>query len=338
MTIAKLKPLNVQLAPQDDRVMSLACDAGNRSIKWCSSVGSIRTIPSIHKDLEEWDSPISDRSSVVIEYEKGISSLESQRWVVGSLASDMGGQHTFLDEKAFLAQKLVLAAIEPHPDKPQIAIDRLITCLPNELQAEKVAAIKDGLTGVHSFQRNGIHVIAQIRNVEVQPETLGAYRWAVQNRIFRYARPNAILDLGGKTSIGQVYSKNGSLIRESRLILPGTYALAQMVAKHPLLIKSDNTADLAVIMDAIANNSLAYGSTGISFKDKFPNYLNTWLTDIRNRLKIGWAKWLPELGETLIIGGSADLAIALAEQTQGRFKICPEPQMANCRGMLVRGA
>src|SRR6478672_466823 len=304
----------------------LAVDAGNRAVKWAEDSKPIRCIPSIYKDLEEWDDPQPDQYSVVIEYLDGHSDLKSQRWAVGAIASDLGGQHTFLTEKAYLAQKLVLAAIEPIPGQRQVVIERLITCLPNDLQGDKVQAVKDGLMGVHQFKRNGTVIIAQIRAVEVQPETLGAYRWAKGKGLFKYARPNGILDLGGKTGIGQLFTPNGSLIRESRVILPGTYALAQLAAKHPELMRGDTTADLALIMDGIANSSFSYGTTGISFSDRFPTYLNHWLTDLKNRLKIGWAKWLDDLGEVVIIGGSAHLAKQLEVSTQGRFKVCEAPQ------------
>jgi len=55
-------------------------------------------------------------------------------------------------------------------------------------------------------------------------------------------------------------------------------------------------------MDAIADNSLTYGTMDISFADKFPTYVAQWLDDIRNKLKLKWAKWLPELVEVVIVG------------------------------------
>lgn len=315
--------------------IQIAIDIGNRLIKSCNPSGYITTLPSWHKDLEEWDNPIADKNSVVIHYMQGDNhNLLKQAWVIGHLAQDLGGSPTFESEKAFLAPKLVLAMLEGGDTMPHIVVERLVCALPNELQTEKVDAIVKGLVGNHRIKRNGEAVTIDIVNVEVQPETLGAFKWLLSQKLFQYARINGVLDLGGKTGIGQLYTKNGTLIRESRLIVGGTYQLAQLVAQHPTLIRQDTTPNLSLIMDAIADDSLKYGTTGISFADKFPQYVSQWLEDVRNKLKIGWAKWLPELGETIIVGGSAALAKPIVEQTGGRFKIAPQPQFCGVLGML----
>jgi len=72
----------------------------------------------------------------------------------------------------------------------------------------------------------------------------------------------------------------------------------------------------------------------VSFADKFPQYVLQWLEEIRNKLKIGWVKWLPELGEVVMVGGSAALAKPLVEQTAGRFKVATQPQFCSVMGML----
>ncbi len=316
---------------KSQRKIQLAVDVGNRLLKSCTSNGTIRTLPSWHKDLEEWDTPNTDKNSVVIHYLEGSNAnLVKQSWVVGYVAQDLGGLPTFESEKAFLAPKLVLAMIEG-----DVTIERLVCALPNELQQEKVDAIVKGLTGTHKLKRNEEEIKIQIQSVEVQPETLGAFKWVLSQKLFQYARVNGILDLGGKTGIGQLYAKNGTLIRESRIIVAGTYHLAQLVAQHPKLIRQDTTPQLPLIMDAIAEGSFNYGTTGLSFADKFPDYVSQWLDDIRNKLKISWARWLPELGEVVIVGGSAAVAKPLVEKTAGRFKIAKQqPQFCSVLGML----
>jgi hypothetical protein len=285
--------------------------------------------------LELWDTLLADQNSVIINYLQGNNPhLIKQSWAVGNIAQDLGGNPTFESEKAFLAPKLVLAMIEG-AGVQQVTIERLVCALPNELQEDKVDAIVNGLTGTHDIRRNGEELRVEIQQVEVQPETLGAFKWMLSKKLFQYARINGILDLGGKTGIGQLYTKNGSLIRESRIIVGGTYQLAQLVAQHPKLIRQDTTPELSLIMDAIAEGSMSYGTTGISFADRFPQYVSQWLEDIRNKLKLSWAKWLPELGEVIIVGGSATLAKPLVDQTGGRFKIVKEvPQFCNVLGML----
>ncbi len=316
--------------------LEIAVDVGNRTIKYCTSDGQVKTLPSWHKDLEEWDNPQLDSNSIVVKYLRGDNpNLVGESWSVGTVAQDLGGTPTFELDKAFLAPKLFLAMIQNLAGVNSINVSRLVCCLPNDLQTEKVKAMVEGLKGTHNIIRNGQTMTVNIANLEVQPETLGAFKWALSNKLFRYARINGILDLGGKTGIGQLYTKNGTLIRESRVIVEGTYRLAQIISKHPSLMAQDTTPDLSLIMDAIADGSLSYGSTGISFADRFPNYVSKWLSDIRNKLKISWAQWLAGLGEVLIVGGSASLATPLVEQTQGRFKIAEQPQVCSVMGMLL---
>lgn len=313
--------------------LQVAIDIGNRVIKSYTSAGPVKTLPSWHKDLEEWDAPIADADSSVVHYLQGSNTeLLKQAWAVGVVAQDLGGNPTFETEKAFLAPKLALAMIE---SSGHVVVQRLVCALPNELQEDKVQMIVKGLVGDHKIKRNGEPTKIEIQQVEVQPETLGAFKWVLSQKLFKYARINGILDLGGKTGIGQLYTKNGTLIRESRIIVGGTYQLAQLVAQHPKLIRQDTTPDLSVIMDAIESRTLTYGTTGISFADKFPTYVEHWLEDVRNKLKIGWAKWLSELGEVGIVGGSATLAQPLVEQTAGRFKIATQPQFCSVMGMLL---
>ncbi len=315
--------------------IQLAIDIGNRVIKSCNSNGYIKTMPSWYRDLEEWDSLLPDNNSVVIHYLQGDNhDLVKHAWVVGNMAQDLGGSPTFESEKAFLAAKLALAMIEGGESVPHVVVERLVCALPNELQTEKVEAIVKALAGGHKIKRNGEGMKIDIMSVEVQPETLGAYKWVLSQKLFQYARINGILDLGGKTGIGQLYTKNGTLIRESRIIVGGTYQLAQLVAQHPKLIRLDTSPRLSLIMDAIADESLTYGTTGVSFADKFPQYVLQWLEEIRNKLKIGWVKWLPELGEVVMVGGSAALAKPLVEQTAGRFKVATQPQFCSVMGML----
>ena len=316
--------------------LQVAVDVGNRVIKYCTDTGIVKTLPSWHKDLESWDNPQPDKESAIINYVKGDNAdLVGQSWVVGMVAQDLGGTPTFELEKAFLAPKLFLAMLENWAGSGQLSLSRLVCSLPNDLQTDKVEALVESLTGSHHVVRNGQPLSVDIRNVEVQPETLGAFKWALANKFFKYARVNGVLDLGGKTGIGQLFTKNGTLIRESRVIVGGTYNLAKIIAKHPELMAQDTTPNLSLIMDAIADGTLVYGTTGISFSDRFESYVAQWLSDIRNKLKISWSQWLPELGEVVIVGGSAPLASSLVEQTGGRFKIAEQPQFCGVMGMLL---
>jgi hypothetical protein len=324
------------------KMPKVAVDAGNRSICAFDTYDRLLNLPSFHIDLEPYDEPEPDANSVIIEYQNnGPAAKKGQRWAVGKVAQEMGGKATFYEEKAYLAGKLVLAAIQSHEGKRQIVIEKLTLCLPNHLQQDKVNAIKAALEGIHQYRRNGIDLTVHIRSIEVQPETLGAYRLAKSLYLFNgLDRPNAILDLGGKTGIGQIFTANGSYPNDGRVIVAGTYDLAKLCLKHPNLVNQDTTADLSLIMDGIADGSYKYGQTGIYFGDRFPQYLDEWINGIRNQLNTKWEKYRAMLGEVIVIGGSAELAQTLFEVSKGRFKLPPseyDPQTFGVRGMLING-
>ncbi len=315
------------------RWATFACDAGNRTVKAFDEVNRLHSVPSIVQFLDEFDEVHDDRQSLVCEYLDGNPALLGKRWIIGKAAQDLAGQATFEGEKAELAPYLVLPLIQPLDQQRSIVIEKLVCCLPNHRQQEKTEAIQNALTGLHQYRRNGELLTVQVRSVVVEPETLGAYRYCLSQRLFQYARPNGILDLGGKTGIAQIYTANGSSPADGRVIVPGSFDLALRCAKHPELQKLDFSPSLTLIMDAIASGTYIYGSTGISFADQFPQYRDAWIAEIRNKLKIGWAKWLSDLGEVVIIGGSATLAETFVESTKGRFKLCDRPQVANVIGM-----
>lgn len=338
MTTSHTRQLNGVETPSGILVWSrVAIDAGNRSVAACDGLNQLKLMPSIYADLQPYDIAPVCPDSAVIEYFNGPAAPEGQRWVVGQLAAELQGKATFEQEKANLQGKLCLAAIELPQGQYQCMIHTLVVCTPNHLATEKAKAITESLRGIHQFNRNGQDYTINIRKVEVQPETLGAYRLAIQEGWFQYKRPNGILDLGGKTSIAQIYLPSGMFPVDGRVILPGTYALALACAKHPKLISMDTSPDLTLIMDGIANSTFTYGSTDINFGDKFSGYRDEWLGEIRDKLKLGWTKYLPQLGEVLVVGGSAPLAKSLCATSKGRFKIAPLPQVANVKGMRCDG-
>ncbi|MBW4422026.1 MAG: ParM/StbA family protein [Myxacorys californica WJT36-NPBG1] len=315
------------------RWATFACDAGNRTIKAFDEVNRLHSVPSLVQFLGEFDDVHADRQSLICEYLDGNPDLLGQRWVVGKAAQDLAGQATFEGEKAELAPYLVLPMIQPLDQQRQIVIQKLVCCLPNHRQQDKAETIQKALTGLHHYRRNGELLTVQVRSVVVEPETLGAYRYCLSQRLFQYARPNGILDLGGKTGIAQIYTANGSSPADGRVIVPGSFDLALRCTKHPELQKLDFSPNLTLIMDAIATGTYVYGTTGICFADQFPQYRDAWIADIRNKLRIGWAKWMSDLGEVVIVGGAAALAQSLVEATTGRFKLCERSQFANVIGM-----
>jgi hypothetical protein len=166
-------------------------------------------------------------------------------------------------------------------------------------------------------------------------ETRSAYRYAISNKLFKSMRQtNGVLDLGGGTGIGRLYSSSGSMMRQADVIVPGTYDLAKRI-DSALMPVTGQSQELSLIMDAIADGSYKVGVSGPDFKHLFEKCRDAWLEGIRAQVRLAWSRYFPEVGEVLVIGGSAPLALPIQESTKGRFKIAPEPQNISIKGMLI---
>ncbi|MBD2055302.1 ParM/StbA family protein [Oculatella sp. FACHB-28] len=310
-------------------IRPLVCfDGGNRTLQWLDPCGRIRSIPAFIKHFDpSWQDMQPDDQSVVIEF-------EGEHFVLGAVARDNAGIPVVQDDKCQLARKLVLAALEPNLGQNTLRVERLGIALPtsrSELAVKQVKAIE----GIHEFTRNGESVIATVRKVEPIDETLAAYRWASLHRLYSSRQNiNGVLDLGGGTGIGRLYSVSGSLMRDADLILPGTKELAIKISVR-LNAQIGASAPLAAIMDGIERGDYELGTSGINFRGAFENARAEWLDEIRGEVKTRWGRWLSsgELGEVLIIGGSAPIAEPLQIATKGRFKIAPDPQFISILGM-----
>lgn len=316
-------------APSDPlRRMVLPFDGGNRTIQWINPNGLICQIPSFIKFIDRsWeDVPSVSPASVVVTF-------DGETFVLGQAAKDMGGTPVFEQNKTALAKKLIFAAIEPNPGQTAVRIETVLAALPSARNAD--TDFLKAIAGTHEFTRNEQHIIATIRNVKPVDETAAAYNFAVQHGYFKSSQNlNGILDLGGGTSILRLYSTGGDVMREADQILPGTADLARMIASR-ITRDMASSPDLSLIMDGIENGSYEIGTTGYSFAPVFQGAVTEWLKAIKGQVKTRWAKWLPSLGEVLIIGGSAPLAQPMEEATDGRFKIAPDAQTISIRGMAL---
>lgn len=301
-------------------------DGGNRTIQWVDPLGVVRQIPSYIKSVDPTWIDRPDSNSVVIQ-------SEGETFVLGQLAKDMQGIPTFQQDKVQLACKLALAALEPQPGSDAVRVERLLVAVPNSLNQAEVAHLK-AIEGTHEFTRNGQPVIAHVRSVVPVDETRAAYNLAVQQGLFFSKKnPNAVMDLGGGTSILRLYSPTGALLREADLILPGTFDLARRISSR-IAREFANTPSLPLVMDGIEAGDFLLGTTGYDFHGAFELSRDEWLAEIRGQIKTRWSQWLPSLGEVLIIGGSAPLAKPLQDSTKGRFKIAPNSQTVSIVGML----
>ena len=122
------------------------------------------------------------------------------------------------------------------------------------------------------------------------------------------------------------------MLREASITLPGTNALAQSIQAR-LLKETGTSADLSAIMDGIESGSYQIGRNGASFVTHFTSTRDLWLDDIRSKASAQWSQYLNDLGEVLLVGGSASLAADLEERSEKRFKIAPSPQDITILGM-----
>jgi len=319
--------------PQNSQVRPcVVFDGGNRFIKWLDPQNQVRIIPSCIKEVSEyqWKRLRPDPETVLLE-------VDGKRYAVGKLAQDLGGEPTFQKDKCELAEILALVAVEPNPGLNNVHISKLAIALPNSLNDDDVAAVKrlENYPLTKEFKRNGQHICYTVATVEPLDETLPAFLYAQSQGFFSFPDvKNAIWDIGGGTSISRIYLPNGTLIHDAEVILPGTKALAQQVAveiKEAFYL--DFSPSLSDIMDAIQKGDFIYGTDRLDFTAIYQSACEKWVESARAEIRSKWVNHLPQLGEVLVVGGSANLAEPICKASGDRFKIAPEPQLFNIIAM-----
>ena len=171
MLIASEKPFNGFGNPPNIHIRKrVPLDGGNRFIKYFDALGRVKILPSVVKELESWEDAERDEKSVVI-------AVDGRRYVIGQLAADLGGKPVFEGDKCELAWLLALAAIEPNPGQNQVLIEIIPVALPDSRNKQAIAAIKK-VEGVKDFTRNGVDIVATVRQVKPCDETRPAYKFA----------------------------------------------------------------------------------------------------------------------------------------------------------------
>ncbi|MBW4469251.1 MAG: hypothetical protein KME45_03200 [Stenomitos rutilans HA7619-LM2] len=303
-------------------------DGGNRTIQWIDALGMVHTIPSFIKFIDPtWQEIEPSLNSVVIEH-------EGQTFVLGQAAKEENGKPIFEAGKISLAPKLVLAALEPNRGETAVRIERLLLALPSSRVAEDLEILKS-IEGTHEFSRNGQSIVATVVQVVPVDETKAAYAAAARDRLFRSeSKLNGVLDLGGGTAIARLYKTDGSIKRDMDVILQGTDALAEAISAR-ITHMLGHTVPAWAIMDGIERGDYAIGEGGQSFKPAFDFAHAEWLTNIRQKIGSKWKalNQSGQIGEVMIIGGSAPLAKPLEELTKGRFFVSDMPQVISIRSM-----
>ena len=323
------------LAPQKlnaHLIKTLVCDLGNRGLKILDRKNNPKIFPSYYLKLEEYDDlPRPNSTSVIVED-------GNDRYVLGSLAKAMKGTPIYQTSKTAMAHLLVAAAIEPFEgsDLP-IYIETLRLVLPDSRKTENFAELRS-LSGItKSIVRNGVDVTFSIGKVEIIDECLPSFWYAKKNQLLNHPHATTgILDMGGGTILGRLITTDGQIIRKGDVSIPGTYDLAREINAF-LLPKIGSSTELGLLMDAIADGSFTIGATGISFRKEFTVANAKWVAGIRSQLKEAWEPFKNQIGDVLITGGSAPLAQALEVSSSGRFRILPNSQYVQLRGMALGG-
>jgi hypothetical protein len=307
-------------------------DGGNRFIKWISPGNQVRVIPSCIKEVTayQWKRLRPDNQTVLIE-------VDGKRYVIGKLAQELGGEPTFQKDKCELAEILALVAIEPNPGDNFVHISKFALALPDSFKEDDVAAVMrlQNHPDIKEFRRNGKEVLYTIYEVEPLDETLPAFLYAKSQGFFSFPdQKNAVWDIGGGTSIARIYLSNGTLVQDGEVLLPGTKSLAQQVAVEMKdTFSLDYSPSLADIMDAIQRGDCIYGTDCLDFSEIYQRACMSWVESARAEIRSKWTQHLPNLGEVLVVGGSASLAAPICEASGDRFKIAPEPQLFNIIAM-----
>lgn len=329
--IAHIRSVNPSSILDPGKIRSLVvCDPGNREIKWIDPHGQVRLCPSVIYKLKDWEDAGFNANTFLIE-------VDGSRYLIGELAKKLGGKPAYEGNKTELAWILSLVAIEPNPGHDSVLIEKLKIALPDS-RNDSVKHLK-ALEGTREFIRNGKPIVYTIREVQPVNECVPAFRYAQHKKEFQYPEAiNGIIDFGGGTTIARLFDSEGTILRGGDIIGSGTFTLANEIAAA-LTPQFGYTPNPIVIMDAIADGSFTYGkgSGASNFQDLFTYALENWIEELRGNIRAKWSRFTKDgqLGEVLMVGGSAPLATKLTEASQGRFRVAEFPQVVSLYGMTL---
>lgn len=308
---------------------TLSVNPGNRFTEFIDPKGRIVRLPSVVRDFDIHfeDYPQFNDSTIVIERDNRI-------YAAGALAKSLKGRAAFDKGKLGMMADLVFAALEPNPGMEILRVENLKIAVPDTRNDEAIQAVK-ALEGTHDYKRNGKDLIVTISKATAIEEATAAYRYGIKNGLYQWSDAiNGVIDFGGGTSSGRLYTPEGVSIREASITLPGTNALGHSIQAR-LLKATGQSVDVGSILDGIENQTYTTGYNGVSFAMHFESCVAEWIDDIRSMARGQWSAFFADLGEVLLVGGSAPLASAIEESTNGRFKIAPNPQDITIKGMAL---
>ncbi|PSB14589.1 hypothetical protein C7B65_26250 [Phormidesmis priestleyi ULC007] len=272
---------------------------GNRYLEYVSASGAMIRLPNVIREFDpSWEDVPAPSAETVIIHRDGTL------YAVGTAAKTMKGKSAFDKGKLSMMQDSVFAALEPSYGQSILRVENLKIAVPDVRNGEAIAQSQK-LQGTFEYTRNGQDVITTIAKVTLIEEATAAYNYGVKNDLYQWLDAvNGVIDFGGGTSSGRLYSPDGLMLREASITLPGTNQLAQMIQAR-LLKETSTSADLSAIMDGIESSSYQVGRNGASFMTHFASCRDQWLDDIRSKAISQWQPYLNDLGEVLL-GSSRD--------------------------------
>jgi len=306
----------------------IACDAGNRYIKWVNASKQVRQLLSCVASLDKYDTYELQANCTHTAY---IKLEDGKRYLIGRDASQFGGQMVFDGNKCELASILVLAALEPLQGYNSLVVNDLRLCLPDSrIEASRQALQR--VAGCKTFTRNEKLIHADIKNVRAVDETVGSFRQAKRDGLFRMPNAlNGVISLGGKDGIARLYTPDGQINRRADVKLSGTLALVSSINKA-LNVELGHTVKAHIIMDAIEDGSYIIPGNGFNFSQIFFECRDKWWSEIRAEIGKQWGAFADETGEVLVVGGSA--YVVSTKLPNSRYKVPSQPQYFDLLGLI----
>ncbi len=306
----------------------IAVDAGNYDLKFWDGSDDPKAIRSVKFKLPRGRHALKANSlNPVIE-------LNGERYHFGFRAYDYRKQaHTTETEKAHEILLNVLACVKPSAPEFKLHVH---TSHPRPERYSEF--ITKQLLGMHPYGYNGTNATVHIDSVSVEPEGLGAWRYAKSIGLVPQQGLTVVIDIGGGTWLSRLIDEEGEILDSSVSERGGAYSLAADISFDARLGNAINDQpDPGVIMNGFANDTHYYAEdAAASWRDWLGEYKEPWFKGIFGKVKTQYKPFLPRVRRFLVTGGSSHL-IAHKVKSIPLFAMTSEPRFDNVRGLLPTG-
>ncbi len=306
----------------------MVIDPGNYDLKFWDGNDKPKAIRSVKFKLPRGRHALKANSlNPVVE-------LNSDRYHFGFRAYDYRKQtHTTETEKAHEVLLNVLACVKPTAPEFKLHIH---TSHPRpEIYTPEIT---QQLKGTLQYGHNGQNAIVHIESVSVEPEGLGAWRYAKSIGLIPEQGLTIVIDIGGGTWLSRLIDEEGEILDSSVSERGGAYSLAADISFDTRLGNAlHDQPDPGVIMDGFANGTHYYAEdAAASWRDWLDEYLDPWFKGIFGKVKTQYKPFLPRVRRFLVTGGSSHL-IATKIKSIPLFAMTSEPRFDNVLGLLPVG-